>query len=170
MKSAGKEEAEMSQFMSSLQYSDSSGRTPVADARTQRRPSQGFGKVVDLGAELKQSAGFEEKLSGQVSPGRTQDFLISALLNEETANPGGGPGKPPLAPGAKPKMPKAETTEEERSATPEGQAMKARLQGVDGPSCGPGAVGRAAVGELSDINQGLHMLWVCLAIGELSMG
>lgn len=125
MKSAGKEEAEMSQFMSSLQYSDSSGRTPVADARTQRRPSQGFGKVVDLGAELKQSAGFEEKLSGQVSPGRTQDFLISALLNEETANPGGGPGKPPLAPGAKPKMPKAETTEEERSATPEGQAMKA---------------------------------------------
>eukprot|EP00438_Fugacium_kawagutii_P008170 Skav214664 [mRNA] locus=scaffold923:151636:155340:+ [translate_table: standard] len=56
MKSAGKEEdAEMSQFLSSLQYTDSSGRTPstVTDGRTQRRPSQGFGKVVDLGAELK---------------------------------------------------------------------------------------------------------------------
>lgn len=134
MKSAGKEDdAEMSQFLSSLQYSDSSGRTPstVADGRTQRRPSQGFGKVVDLGAELK-STGFEgEKVPG--SPGRTQDFLISALLNEETLahpghNDGSSHGKPPLAPGAKPSVRSvAETVVEEdgRSVTPEGQAVKA---------------------------------------------
>lgn len=132
MKSAGKEEdAEMSQFLSSLQYSDSSGRTPstVTDGRTQRRPSQGFGKVVDLGAELK-STGFEGE-KGPGSPGRTQDFLISALLNEETAHPGhndGSHGKPPLAPGAKPSVRSvAETVVEEdgRSVTPEGQAVKA---------------------------------------------
>ena len=98
----------MSQFLSSLQYSDSS-RTPSADRQA------GFGKVVDL-AELKtglESAGwpnentFKSSTTVQektpISPGRTQvrssllrallalkspafkeDFLISALLNEET--------------------------------------------------------------------------------------
>jgi len=137
MKSVGKEEdTEVSQFFSSLQYSDSSGRTPttVADGRTQRRPSQGFGKVVDLGAELK-STDFEgEKLPQQpVSHGRTQDFLISALLNEETSHPGHegvAHGKPPLAPGGKPVRAASVSAssggeEPPFSSIPEGQALKA---------------------------------------------
>lgn len=134
LKSPGQAErdSDISQLFTSLQYSDSDGsRSQVPDS-TQRRPSQAsLAKVVDLQAELKSDLQPrpEDRLPDPVSPGRTQDFLISALLVEDgTGATASVPGKPPLAPGtARPsKAPEASaTTGTGMEAVPEGEALKA---------------------------------------------
>jgi len=134
LKSPGQAErdSDISQLFTSLQYSDSDGsRSQVPDS-TQRRPSQAsLAKVVDLGAELKSDLQPrpEDRLPDPVSPGRTQDFLISALLAEDgTGATPSVPGKPPLPPGtARPtKAPEASVSAGTgMEAVPEGEALKA---------------------------------------------
>ncbi|CAE7628728.1 unnamed protein product, partial [Symbiodinium sp. CCMP2456] len=135
LKSPGQAErdSDISQLFTSLQqYSDSDGsRSQVPDS-TQRRPSQAsLAKVVDLQAELKSDLQPrpEDRLPDPVSPGRTQDFLISALLAEDgTGATASVPGKPPLPPGtARPaKAPDASAAAGTgMEAVPEGEALKA---------------------------------------------
>jgi len=87
------------EFLGTLQYSDSSGgETPAGGASARRRPPADLNKVIDLGAEMKKtqkteasptasssedSATRQRSSAFRKSPRGTQDFLISALINED---------------------------------------------------------------------------------------